>query len=233
MFTKETYRSEVERARRVLTDVAPGPGGYPVTVSNPEATRYITRPFGHGLFRLRLVRTPLTLVFRLNDLYITGFIPGDGTGPPYVFANSQFAMNTPNKLRFGDNYRSMGLWRETNGLYDLSLDQVSDIVRRVHDVRNVGEANDLQKSFWMLSIGLAEAVRFDDVLDNIVAGEQIADAQLDWSNHQPREQGRVVVIKSDSAEPGTTQLPPATHPGKGAQAPRSESPATPRQGKKS
>ncbi len=183
MLTPTTYPLNVALIRRDLT-AASGPAG---GVAGPRTTR----ASGYAPFRLTATDTPLTLIYRLNDLYIEGFIPGDGTGDPYVFRESGYSINTPNRLAFGNDYRALGLDR--NGAFRMNLDEVNGAVISLYHVKTLREANGLKEYYWKLAVAFAEAVRFDDVLVNILADKPIDD--LDWTQHKRVDKVRVVKLR--------------------------------------
>lgn len=179
MLTKTTYPLNVARIRMGLT-TAPPLGGIP----GPRSTQAA----GFGTYQLAHTDTPITLIYRLNDLYIDGFIPGNGTGNPYLFRSSTFSHATPNRLAFDGDYRTLGLNR--NSAFKMNIEEVNGAVIALHNVSNLQEANGLKQYYWKIAVAFAEAVRFDDVLDNIVNDKPIDD--LDWSKHKRADKIRVV-----------------------------------------
>ena len=180
MLTKTTYPLNVALIRRDLT-IAP-------SLADGIGAPRTTQAAGYGTFRLKATDTPLTLIYRLNDLYIEGFIPGDGTGRPYVFKESHYAINTPFRLAFGNDYRSLGLSR--SAAFRMNLEEVNGAVIAVHHVKSLQDANGMKEYYWKLAVAFAEAVRFDDVLVNILEDRPIAD--LDWTKHVRQDKVRVV-----------------------------------------
>lgn len=180
MLTKTTYPLNIARIRLGLTNTADQKGG----LAQPRSTQ----ASGFGTYRLAHTDTPVTIIYRLNDLYIDGFIPGDGTGNPYLFKSSTFSHATPNKLAFDGDYRTLGLNR--NSAFRMNIEEVNGAVIALHHVTTLTEANGLKPYYWKLAVAFAEAVRFDDVLENIVNDKPIDD--LDWSKHKRTDKVRVV-----------------------------------------
>jgi hypothetical protein len=180
LLTKATYPLNVALIRRDLTNTpAPNAG-----IARPRTTR----SSGYATHRLTSTSTPLTLIYRLRDLYLEGFIPGNGTGQPYLFKESEYAINTPNRLAFGNDYRALGLSRST--AFRINIEEVNGAVIKVFHVSSLKEANGLKEYYWKLAIAFAEAVRFDDVLQCILDDKPIDD--LDWTKHKRPEKVRVV-----------------------------------------
>lgn len=180
MLTDTTYPLNVALIRRDLTDAPP----LAVGLTAPRTTR----KFGYGTHRLVSTDKPLTIIYRLNDLYIEGFIPGNGTGQPYLFRESEYATNTPNRLACGADYRSLGLDRQT--AFRMNLQEVNGAVIALHHVTSLAEANGYKDYYWKLAVAFAEAVRFDDVLTAILEDKPITD--LDWTKHKQADKVRVV-----------------------------------------
>lgn len=189
MLDQTTYPLNVALIRRDLTTAPP--------LTEGLAAPRTTRAFGYGTFRLTSTERPLTLIYRLNDLYLEGFIPGDGTGQPYVFKESEFAINTPNRLAFGSDYRALGLNR--NVAFRMNVQAVNGAVISVASVTSLPEANGLKECYWKLAVAFAEAVRFDDVLLSIVHDRPIDD--LDWTKHKRADKVRVVKLPANGARP--------------------------------
>ena len=179
LLNKSTYPLNVALIRQRLTEV-PAPG---TAVGSPRTTK----KSGYGTHRLTCTNTPLTLVYRLNDLYLEGFIPGNGTGHPYLFRESAYAINTPNRLAFTSDYRALGLDRHI--AFRMNIEHVNGAVIKVFHIKSLQEANTLKECYWKLAIAFAEAVRFDDVLQNILDDKPIDD--LDWTKHKRSEKVRV------------------------------------------
>jgi hypothetical protein len=179
VLTNVTYPLNVARLRMALTD-APPVGGI--------ATPRTTKETGFATYRLAHTESAITLIYRLEDLYIDGFIPGDGTGNPYLFKDSTFSHVTPNKLAFNGDYRSLGLDRSR--AFSLNLDMINGAVIALSNVRTLTEANGFKEYYWKIAVAFAEAVRFDDVLSNIVNDKPIDD--LDWSKHKRTDKIRVL-----------------------------------------
>lgn len=179
MLTKTTYPLNVALIRMGLTTAQEQNGG----LAKPRTTQAA----GFGTYRLAHTDTPVTIIYRLNDLYIDGFIPGDGIGDPFLFKSSTYA-RTPNKLAFDGDYRALGLNRNT--AFRMNLEAVNGAVIALHNVRTLQQANGLKEYYWKLAVAFAEAVRFDDVLDNIVNDKPIDD--LDWSKHKRVDKIRVL-----------------------------------------
>jgi hypothetical protein len=180
VLTKTTYPLNIALIRMGLTTAQDSAGG----LAKPR----MTQAAGFGTYRLAHTDTPVTIIYRLNDLYIDGFIPGDGTGNPFLFKSSTFSHATPNKLAFDGDYRALGLNR--NAAFKMNIDGVNGAVIALHNVRTLDEANGLKEYYWKLAVAFAEAVRFDDVLESIVNDKPIDD--LDWSKHKRVDKIRVL-----------------------------------------
>lgn len=180
MLDRTTYPLNVALIRRDLTN-APG-------LNDGLAKPRTTQKTGYGIYRLKSTSLPLTLIYRLNDLYIEGFIPGDGTGRPYVFRDSHYAIGAPNRLAFGNDYRALGLDRST--AFRMNVEGVNGAVIKVASVTSLQEANGLKECYWKLAVAFAEAVRFDDVLVSILEDTPISD--LDWTKHKRPDKVRVL-----------------------------------------
>lgn len=178
MLTSSTYPLNIARLRLALTDASGPPDGVP----GPRKTRGV----GYATYRLAHTNTALTLIYRLSDLYIDGFIPANGE--PYLFKTSEYANAPRNRLAFDADYRSLGLSRTT--AFRMNLDAVNGALISVYNVRTVQEANGFKECYWKLAVAFAEAVRFDDVLLNILQDKPIDD--LDWSKHKRQDKVRVV-----------------------------------------
>jgi len=179
MLTKVTYPLNVALIRRDLTDAPPLAAG----LVRPRTTK----KFGYARYRLKSTELGLTLIYRLNDLYIEGFIPGDGTGDPYLFKDSEFD-HPSNRLAYDGSYRSLGLSRVS--AFRMNIDEVNGAIIKLSHVTSLKEANGLKDWYWRLAVAFAEAVRFDDVLLNILEDKPIDD--LDWTKHKRADKVRVV-----------------------------------------
>nr|WP_247893459.1 ribosome-inactivating family protein [Azospirillum endophyticum] len=173
---KVSYPLNVSLIRRDLT-IAPAAGGIP----GPRQTRT-----GFGQFTLKFTASPLTLFYKLDDLYIEGFRARNGK--LFLTKNAQCSITSDFKLPYGNEYGELGLDRST--AFDLSLANVNGAVNALYHRTDGKNPDDLKRSLWIVCVAFAEAVRFDDVLLAIVHDKSIDD--LDWTQHKKADKVRVV-----------------------------------------
>lgn len=176
MLDKVSYPLNVSLIRRDLTN-APALGG----ISGPSQTRT-----GYGQFTLQFTASPLTLFYKLDDLYIEGFRAKNGK--IFLTKNAKCSITADYRLPYGNEYGELGLDRNT--AFDLSLANVNGAVDTLYYRTDARSPDELKRPLWIVCVAFAEAVRFDDVLLAIVHDKPIDD--LDWTQHKKADKVRVV-----------------------------------------
>ncbi|WP_372393705.1 ribosome-inactivating family protein (plasmid) [Azospirillum sp. HJ39] len=176
MLDNVTYPLNVSLIRRDLTNAPPG-GGVP----GPHQTRT-----GFGQFTLQFTPIPLTLFYKLDDLYIEGFRARNGK--LFLAKNAHCSVVADYRLPYGNEYGELGLDRSSP--FKLSLANVNGAITDLYYRIDGKNPNDIKKSFWTICVAFAEAVRFDDVILSILHNKDIDD--LDWTHHKKADKVRVV-----------------------------------------
>jgi hypothetical protein len=178
MLDATTYRQNITAARLALSDAGTGPQPAPRT----------TRASGFTTFTVTDDTSPLTLIYTANNLYIEGF--QKGAGPVFLHKNSGYSITPGTRFSFGNEYKELSYDRL--GAITVTLDNVNGALGTAYNAKATTSADALKRAFLYLAIAFAEAVRFDDVLDHIIAGTEIDD--LDWTKH--KDQTKICVIQS-------------------------------------
>ncbi|MEZ5670568.1 MAG: ribosome-inactivating family protein [Alphaproteobacteria bacterium] len=177
MLDKVTYPMNVSQARLALTDVAPAVAG----PSKPRVTKA-----GYGWFTVNDDENPVSLLYKLDNLYIEGFRTRDNK--VICTKGAGGAINADLKLNYTNEYGDLGYNRQV--AIKVTLDNVNGALAALYNAKTTTAQDSLKQPLVYTAIAFAEAVRFDDVLGHILKGEAIDD--LDWDKHKDKSKIRVV-----------------------------------------
>ena len=129
----------------------------------------------------------ITLLFKLGDLYLEGF---RNTGNNwFLFKDGTHACNAVKRYTIGTDYGDLGLDR--NGNFTLTLAQLDQALTTLHNATPDKAQNSIRTPMWQCAVGLAEALRFQDVAMAVIKGTNMP--SLDWSARTKQGDFRVRV----------------------------------------
>ena len=132
------------------------------------------------------------LYYRLSDLFIIGFRVGS---VGYHFRGEEgfmIASGTVGQLSYNASYLQMGWNRQAPVV--VTLDSLNSELFNLRKV--TANKQPSGETMMRIVISFAEAIRFDDVILNILQGKPIAPESLDWNQRGTGERVRVVKGKT-------------------------------------
>jgi len=147
-----------------------------------------TKASGFGVFKVTDSDCPLQLVFQLNDLYIQGW--RNSSGQLFLHRTSGYAIAPDKRFTYTNDYGELGYDR--NSAITVTLDTVNGALAAAYNAKLTAEQDTFKRPFYLLAIAFAEALRFSDVMYNIIHGLPIDD--VDWDKH--KDKSAIMVVKS-------------------------------------
>lgn len=181
------YRAALEAVRAALA----GTGSYPRTLPAATVTP-ATVPVELSGGGKRPGIPPVTLIYSRADAYIYGFSWADEgrTSTKRFFgedAEKAMGSQVP-ALKFKPAYSDMG-WQKDKDLRTVRLDEVLFALNRIAKGKEV-----TKDDMVAILVGFAEAARFKDIEEQVIAGTPIDGKTLDWSG--ARSKGDLLLQKA-------------------------------------
>lgn len=179
MLDAVSYQKNIIEIRSKVT-------GYKIGVVGPREPAK-TKTAGYSIFQIIDTDNPLELIYQNHDLYVEGWRNRDGE--VFVHSRSGFDMQATKRFRCTNEHGDLGLDR-TTAIY-ISLDNINGALAECYNAKTSAKDDGFKRSFAILAAAFSEAVRFGDVMYQIIKGLPITD--LDWAKHKNRD--AVMVVK--------------------------------------
>src|SRR5208283_1352835 len=136
---------------------------------------------GYGVFTIDDSDSPLQLVYQLHDLYIQGW--RNRSMQLFLHKNSGYGINAHKKFSYSNDYGDLGYSQNTDTI-NLDLGGVNGALAAAYNAKTTDPDNNYKRVFVNLAIAFAEAVRFSDVMYNVIKGLPITD--VSWTDHKDK-----------------------------------------------
>lgn len=162
---KKLYMANLVALMRSLTETEQASGDV-IAIRSPSAK--------YKEITLRCSTGNLTLLFEYGTLYIQGF--RNSAGSMFLYKNVTYDV-VATKFAYTSDYGDLGLNRQL--AFTLTLSELDDAMDALRSYTTAQHQDTLKRPTWQCAVGLAEALRFQDVAMAVMNGGQITD--LDWS----------------------------------------------------
>ena len=109
----------------------------------------------------------------------------------FLHKNSGYGINAHKKFSYSNDYGDLGYSQNTDTI-NLDLGGVNGALAAAYNAKTTDPDNNYKRVFVNLAIAFAEAVRFSDVMYNVIKGLPITD--VSWTDH--KDKSAVMVVKS-------------------------------------
>lgn len=124
---------------------------------------------------IRYSNGEILLLFELGTLYVQGF--RNAGKELFVFKDVTYDVMPAKKYTLGTDYKDFGLDRQI--AFTLTLAELDDALGTLRSTNTETALNSLKRPMWQCAVGLAEALRFQDVAMAVMHGTTVP--SLDWS----------------------------------------------------
>ena len=138
-----------------------------------------TKKTGYSTFKIMDDKYPVELIYQNHDLYLQGW--RNQSQQLFIHKNSGYDMRADQKFKFGNDYGELGFDRSAPGRINLAALHGA-LGNAWHARVSGGPDHEHKRTFALLAVGFSEAVRFTDVMLQIIHDEPITD--LDWDKHK-------------------------------------------------